>query len=159
MLELDNMQISGIFYNNVINKELVLSEKDEENLVPSYLKLKGRVIKDSNVVQRIDKSFINSNAASFIGGVGLKNDGGLKASNTLVSQDELDSYKQIVRELINKTIISIRNNDFKIKPIFYTKDENACKYCEYRELCYLRYEQKMILGNLEEESGDGEEME
>ena len=157
--ELDNMQISGIFYNNVINKELVLSEKDEENLVPSYLKLKGRVIKDSNVIQRIDKSFINSNAASFIGGVGLKNDGGLKASNTLVSQDELDSYKQIVRELINKTIISIRNNDFKIKPIFYTKDENACKYCEYRELCYLRYEQKMILGNLEEESGDGEEME
>ena len=58
---------------------------------------------------------------------------------------------------MKRTIISIRNNDFKISPKLENDDEN-CKYCDFKEICYLRAYQKRKINNSDGgEDNDGME--
>lgn len=149
---LDNMQIAGFYYNNIIPSELALKQIDEEDITPTYLKLKGKTLDEKDVISRIDTSFINSNAASFIHGIKLNTDGSFsKATSSLISREGIEEYKQIVKEVITNVVISIRNNDFKIEPKCYSSNDNACNYCEHRDICFRRHEQIIFVNEIGEE--------
>ena len=149
---LDNMQIAGFYYNCIIPGELALKQIDEEDITPAYLKLKGKTLEEKDVITRIDTSFINSNAASFINGIKINASGTFsKTSSSFISREGIEEYKRIVKEAINNVVISIRNNDFKIQPKFYSNNDNACSYCEHRDVCFKKYEQIKFVDQIGEE--------
>ena len=49
----------------------------------------------------------------------------------------------------------IRNNEFEISPLFLDNG-GACKYCEYRDICFVKANQRR--GKNEEDDNDGDEL-
>jgi ATP-dependent helicase/DNAse subunit B len=135
-----DLELAGLYINNVLTSSLFVKKEDDE-LIPGYLKLNGKTIGDLNAVAKIDSTVIDGKS-SFISGVALKSDGsGLKEVKSIVSPFAFEEYVQKVKDLYIDMDAKLRNNEFDIKPIFFSSRDNACMYCPYRDVCFVRREQ------------------
>lgn len=135
--------IIGIFINNVVNTKLTYGV-DEEALIDPYFRLNGKVTADIDLIGQIDKTIYNGKS-EFIKSVSITKEGRFAKSNSLVSPSEFDEYAEIALRKYLEADANIRNNNFIINPLFKSKSDNACKYCEYRDICYVKKNQRRYL--------------
>lgn len=147
-------QLLGIFINNVFDKALTYQIK-ENDLFNPYYKLKGKIIPDISVIQYLDESFFDSGKpSSFINSIYIKKDGSLSAHSTGVfaSKEEFKYYIEVARKLYLEADQRIRNNGFSINPLYIDDNKNGCKYCNYKDICFLKEYQRRYPDNLNEEN-------
>ena len=73
----------------------------------------------------------------------------------MVSLEEFNEYAEVALRKYLEADANIRNNKFIINPLFKSKSDNACKYCEYKDLCYVKKNQRRYLYNpIEDEKED-----
>ena len=125
----------GLFINNVISTSHN-NEVEEDELIPGYLKLNGKVLGDLSTIQLIDPTLAEGDSA-FINGVKIKKSGELSGSAT-VSDTAFFDYMSITKELFLKMDEQLRMNNFDISPIFKSERDNACEYCKYKDVCFVR---------------------
>ena len=135
----ENLHIAGLYINNVINYKFK-SEKDDEDIIDSYLKLNGITVSNQESALKIDESLSNGKSF-FIKGLSLKNGEFVKKGSSLAGDEEL---KQLQEDTLQKYLEAdegIRSNQFEISPLFLTSD-GPCKFCKHKDICFLREEQK-----------------
>ena len=148
-----NYDIIGTFINNVIDTKLSYG-KETEALINPYYRLHGKVVADIDLIGEIDKTIYNGKS-EFIRSVSTLKDGGLGKSDSLVNKDEFNEYAEVALRKYLEADANIRNNSFIINPLFKSKSDNACKYCEYKDLCYVKKNQRRYLYNpIEDEKED-----
>ena len=148
-----NYEIIGTFINNVIDTKLSYG-KESEALINPYYRLHGKVAGDIDLIGKLDKT-IYSGKSEFIKSVATLKDGGLGKSDSLVSLEEFNEYAEVALRKYLEADTNIRNNKFIINPLFKSKSDNACKYCEYKDLCYVKKNQRRYLYNpIEDEKED-----
>ena len=125
----------------------------EDEIIPSYLKLNGLTIDDVNTVKLIDKTFADGDS-KFIQGVNLVASGGFSKKAKIASKAEFDNYESIVKEIYETKNREIRDNKFDISPSYISDDKNACKYCPYRDICYVSVKDRRVIKLEEEEEVD-----
>lgn len=140
--EYSNYNVTGLYINNVINSGFTC-EKSEDEIIDSYLKLNGITLGTIDAASKIDQSILNSSRKSFfIKGVALKaKTDEFKSTKSIFIGNELEEMKAIVLNKYLEAIKKIRNNEFPIYPMAYSGD-SPCKYCEYRDICFVRNKQK-----------------
>ena len=143
--EFKNYQIIGTFINNVIDTKLSYG-KESEALINPYYRLHGKVVMDLGCIGQIDKTIYNGKS-EFIKSVSILKSGGFGKSDSLVSQEEFKNYAEIALRKYLEADANIRRNNFSINPLFKSKNDNACKYCEYKDLCYVKKAQRRYLYN------------
>lgn len=145
-----DLTLIGIYINNVLTNSLYVEQKEEE-LIPGYLKLNGKTLANIEAISYLD-STISGGKSSFINQVAIKKDGcSLKASNAIVGENELDNYVETVTELYKNMSAKLRDNIFDINPYFVSDRDNACQYCPYKDICYVRNNQYRLLEKEENE--------
>ena len=152
-----NYTIIGTFINNVVNTKLTYGV-DEESLIDPYFRLNGKVTADIDLIGQIDKNIYNGKS-EFIKAVSITKEGRFAKSNSLVSPSEFDEYAEIALRKYLEADANIRNNQFNINPLFKSKSDNACKYCEYRDICFVKKSQRRYLYNPKEDDEEGEDNE
>ena len=133
--EYKDYNIAGLYINNVINGSFD-SERADNEIIDSYLKLNGITVADMDCIKKIDSSIANDKSF-FLKGVSLKKDGNFKKSPNLVGNEELKQMEDLVLEKYKEAARRIRNNEFEIAPLSIG-DSDACKYCEYRDICFVK---------------------
>ncbi len=151
--EYEDYHIAGLYINNVINTSFG-SERNDDEVIDSYLKLNGVTVANLESIKKIDSS-INNEKSFFLKGVALKKDGNFKKSNGLVGDEELKQMEDLVLTKYKEAAQKIRNNEFEISPLFLDNG-GACKYCEYRDICFVKANQRR--GKNEEDDNDGDEL-
>lgn len=149
-----NYIIIGTFINNVVNTKLTYGA-DEESLIDPYFRLNGKVAADIDLIGQIDKTIYNGKS-EFIKSVSITKEGRFAKSNSLVSPSEFDDYAEIALRKYLEADANIRNNQFIINPLFKSKSDNACKYCEYRDICFVKKSQRRYLYNPIEDDEEDE---
>ena len=145
-----DLTLIGIYINNVLTNSLYVEQKEEE-LIPGYLKLNGKTLANIEAISYLD-STISGGKSSFINQVAIKKDGcSLKASNAIVGENEFDNYVETVTELYKNMSAKLRDNIFDINPYFVSDRDNACQYCPYKDICYVRNNQYRLLEKEENE--------
>lgn len=148
--EFKDLTLIGIYINNVLTNSLYVEQKEEE-LIPGYLKLNGKTLANIEAISYLD-STISGLKSSFINQVAIKKDGcSLKASNAIVGENEFDNYVETVTELYKNMSAKLRDNIFDINPYFVSDRDNACQYCPYKDICYVRNNQYRLLEKEESE--------
>ena len=132
-------ELIGLYINNVLTNSINVKEEEDE-LIPSYLKLNGKSIDDVNKLLEID-STLSSNKSSFINGVSLKKEGSLKLCKAIVSTSEFEEYRNTIYEKLLEMDENLRNNNFEIAPAYFSGFDHACLYCSYRDVCFVRHDQ------------------
>ena len=144
--------LAGLYINNVLTKSIKVEQEDDE-LIPSYLKLNGKTLGNFDVIKKIDPTIIDGKS-SFISGVSIKSDGSLRNGASLVSDLAFEEYENTVKELYLNMDNNLRNNNFPISP-YYINDRNyACEYCNYKDVCFVRMKDQGNFLNKEENEGE-----
>ena len=130
-----NLNIAGIYLQHILtgnNRKVV--NKTSNELRISELKLDGLTLNDENILSKFDSSYEKSNV---IKGLKKSKDNELTKSVTY-SYDDKNNLKELVKDLIIKCINNVYDSKFDISPIKIVNKEDACRWCNFKDICYRK---------------------
>lgn len=137
--EYANIFLVGCYLQKILDDDI---NKDE-------LKLEGYTYNNMETIKMIDKNYFDE---SFINGVHVKKDGTLKSSDKLFDTAYYENVINIVESKIQEAIDCILNNDFTINPKIVGGNNVSCKYCDYKDICYHKYKDAIVISQEEDEN-------
>lgn len=142
---LKKYKIVGVFINNVIDNRLSYSIPDD-SLINPYYRLNGKVIADVSLISFLDKT-IGDNKSEFIKSVKVTKEKVLGKSASLASEEEFDEYAEVAMRKFLEADTCIRDNKFPINPLYINSNNNACTHCSFKNICFVRANQRRIIVN------------
>lgn len=132
---LETVEFAGFYIQKVLpsekkyNKDKTLEEQTCENM-----KLCGYSNSDEHILKLFDKTYESS---EIIKGMKIKNDGNFSSSSHVLNTKQMDMIISKVDDQINKCIDNIDSCNFNINPKNINNNNISCKFCKYRDLCYM----------------------
>ncbi len=139
-LPFTNPIFAGFYYQNILLPKKKFGEKR------NTLKLDGYTIEEEEIIKKLDNSYQNSD---FIQGLKQKKDFTFAKSSKLLSWEEKEELLTVVEKKIEEAKDHILEGDFPINPKVLNKENISCKYCKYRDLCFV-LEKDFVYLNIEE---------
>lgn len=124
----------GIFYFKIDDPMVKTTEKAVEEVekeINKKLKMRGLVLKDVNIIKKIDEEIGRS---SSIIPAGLNKDGEISKSSSALPEEDFKALLKHVRGLIKEIGEEMLKGNAKIEP-FKKGGDTSCKYCEYISIC------------------------
>ena len=122
---------AGVFYYNI--KDPMIQEKIDADIetvqekVLKELKMNGLVLKDKELVQKMDSSLVSIP-------VSFNKDGSFRKNSSVASKEQFDILNRYVKTKISHIRQSIMTGDAQVSPYMLGK-KNACTYCPYSGVC------------------------
>ena len=127
---LKNVRIGGLYLQKILS-----TSKDVNERINS-LKLQGYSNSDIGVLEKVDSSYNNS---SVIKSMKTTSDGFYSYSKVL-SDDEFNYLSSLVSRKIDECSKGIINGEFDINPKQIGSVNKSCRYCNYKDICYMKNE-------------------
>ena len=115
----------------VLNNKTDIEEKRKE------LKLQGQTNSDLNIAEKVDKTYANS---KIINNLKAKQDGSFYANSKVISDEEIDELASNVESKIIEASEKVYNAEFNINPKQLKGKNIGCKYCKYKDICYMKHD-------------------
>lgn len=128
--EFKDSKIVGFYLQKLINTKQTDKEEDPKE----KLKINGYTIDDEKIIQKIDKTYEDS---QIIKGM-KKNKTGFYSYTKLIKEEEIEKIYKITEENIHKVIDAVEQGKFKINPKRINNKLISCEYCKYKDLCYFK---------------------
>lgn len=132
---LETVEFAGFYIQKVLpsekkyNKDKTLEEQTCENM-----KLCGYSNSDEHILKLFDRTYESS---EIIKGMKIKNDGNFSSSSHVLNTKQMNMIISKVDDQINKCIDNIDSCNFNINPKNINNNNISCKFCKYRDLCYM----------------------
>jgi ATP-dependent helicase/DNAse subunit B len=141
-----NPIFTGIYYQNILFPYPTWSEKlEKEKKERTYLQ--GYSTDNVDILERFDSTYQDS---ELIRSMKYTPEKGFGAYSKVLDDDTLYQMIQYTKDMIDKETNSILDAKFPIQPKIYAGDNIACKYCEYRDLCYVKEKDYKYLDKVED---------
>ncbi len=128
--EFKDARIGGFYLHILLN-----NYKDEKEF-KNYLKLKGYTNSDEKIINIVDSSYNNSELIR-----GMKTtQNGFSSYTKLINDEEIEELNNMIKNNIEKSSINILNGVFTINPKQIKDEIIGCKYCKYKDICYMKNE-------------------
>ncbi len=138
--EFKNAKIGGFYLQHILDDVL-----DKDSRIDS-LKLRGYSNSDKNILELVDNSYRDSKV---IKSMKVNSDESFNYYAKTISNDEIDELYNTVNNNVNSASNNIINAKFDINPKEINKELVGCKYCKYRSICFMKNEDKVVLGGEE----------
>jgi ATP-dependent helicase/DNAse subunit B len=79
----------------------------------------------------------------------LNKDGSFNANAKIISEEESNKMIEYTKKIIEKTTNNILEAKFDINPKFYNGENISCKYCSYKDICYMKEKDLVYLDKVE----------
>lgn len=140
--------IAGFYIQKVLaKKENIQFKKTEEELLESRLRLQGYTNRDEYSMEMIDDEYQNS---TVLQNLKFKKDGELSSTSKVLSNEEMNELISRVDAIIDEVILNILDGKFLINPKVIKGNNVACTYCHFKDICYKRKQNEVILGGDED---------
>ena len=144
-----NPYIVGFYLEHILDNEIKRDKKlSYEEQKKDNLKLSGYSTNNQKYLSIFDSSYEDS---SMISGMRVKKDGELASSAHALSEEEIEEIVNIVDKNIKSAVDEILNGNFNINPKIINGKNESCTFCKYRDICYLRENNKVYINT---EEGD-----
>ena len=68
----------------------------------------------------------------------LNKDGSFNANSKIISEEDSNKIIEYTKNKIEEATNNIIEGKFEINPKFYNKENISCKYCSYKDICYMK---------------------
>ena len=128
-----NADIAGFYLQKILNNEIVKDYKHTyETLKEDKLKLQGYSNSNIAILEKFDASY---NESKMIKGMRTTSKG--LGTKKVLRSDQIDTLENITETKINDAIEKILNAEFKINPKRIGMNNLGCKYCNFKDICFL----------------------
>ena len=129
-MDFKNIKFSGIYLQKVMPD---IEKKDEKK--EDKLKLEGYSNSDKDIIELFDSSYEESKV---IKGLRTKSNGEFYSNSKVMDDNTFNSLKEFAKKQVDNAIDNILDAKFDISPIKKEKDKDitACKYCNYKDICF-----------------------
>jgi ATP-dependent helicase/DNAse subunit B len=140
-----NPIFTGIYYQNILFNYPTWSEKLDKEIHDRYL-LKGYSTDDTNILEKFDCTFKNS---ELIKSMSYSEDKGFSRFTKIIDNDTMYNLIRYVKDEINNKTDKILEGDFSINPKVYNGENVSCKYCEFKDICFMKDKDIVYLDKVE----------
>ena len=128
---------AGLLYyrldNPIIEREEAMEEEAINQAIHKELRMAGIVNADTDVVTKMDQTIAGGGRSDTIP-VQIKADGTMAAASKAYPEEALETISNYVNWKIRDISHDILQGKIEKNPYEY-KEQNACEYCRYREVC------------------------
>ena len=144
----DNVIIGGFYLQKILNNYNNLEEKKKS------LKLQGYSNSDVNVLKEVDSSYDDSNVIQSL----KTTQSGFSAYSKVLDNNQMDKISDLVKDNVIKASNDILDGKFDINPKEINNEVVGCKYCPYKDICFMDNKDVISLESKELFGGDDNEM-
>lgn len=130
----NNPVFTGIYYQNILFNYPTWSNHVEKDIEDRY-KLVGYSTDDTYPLEIFDSTMENS---EFIKSMKYDNLKGFGTYTKLIDNNTYNELIDYTEKIINEKSKDIIAGEFAINPKVYDKDNVACKFCKFKDLCFMK---------------------
>ncbi|MBR2603864.1 MAG: PD-(D/E)XK nuclease family protein [Bacilli bacterium] len=131
-----NVEVLGFYIQRILNSTITAKKDCKlDDIKSDNLKLQGYTISDMDKISTVDSSYTKS---KIIASLGVKQDGDFYTASKVLSRDEMDNLKTLVKTKIDEMIDDILSSSFEINPKKIDGKDVSCTYCKYKDICYKK---------------------
>ena len=128
--EIKGVKIGGFYLQKILN---VSKDEEEEK---NNLKLQGYSNSNLDILEKVDSSYSDSNIIR-----GMKTTAnGFYYYSKVISDEEIEELYNVVETKIKEASKDILDARFDINPKKIKDEVRSCKYCKYKDICYMKNE-------------------
>ena len=132
--EISNPIFTGIYYQNILYDYPTWSKNLEKERNDKYL-LKGYSTDKTDILERFDSTYHDS---ELIKSMKYNPDKGFSSHTKLINDDTMFDLIKYTKNKIDKNVNDIISGKFDINPKVYGNENISCKYCQFKDLCFMR---------------------
>lgn len=141
--KLENIKFGGFYLQRVLNSIPVIDpKKDIEKIKKEGLLLSGFSNSNQDILEKVDNTYKNS---TIIKSMKLDSKGEFSRYSKILNDEQINKLIDITDEKINEAIEKICNTEFQINPKVTDKENLGCKYCQYRDICFVEKHDEVII--------------
>ena len=129
-----NPIFTGIYYQNILFSYPTWSTKLETEKKSQYL-LKGYSTDHVDILSRFDTTYENSEV---IKSMKYSEEKGFGTYSKVFDDDTVLQIVRYTKKHIDTKTQEILDGDFQINPKVYNGENVSCKFCTFRDLCFMR---------------------
>lgn len=127
--ELHNVKVGGFYLQKVLHNETNINAKVKE------MKLQGYSNSDLNILEKVDSSYTDSKMIKSM----KTTSNGFYQHAKVISDEEIDELSSKVENKIIEASDKVINAIFDINPKELKEKNEGCKYCKYKDICYMTH--------------------
>lgn len=132
---LKDATIGGFYLQKIINNQKEPEAKCEA------LKLQGYTNSNPRILGRVDKTYESSSLIKSM----RKSKDKFYSYSKILNDSQIDKMVALVEERIRDAVKNIMDANFQIDPKSIGGDNKGCKYCKFKDVCYMKNENIKIL--------------
>ena len=141
--KIDNIEILGFYIQRILNGVITEEQNKKLNdIKKDNLKLQGYTISDMGKTKIVDSSFEKS---EIIKSLSLTKTGDFSSNAKVLSKEEMDNLKELVKKRIDEMIDGILSSSFNINPKKIDSKDVSCIYCKYKDICFRKEKDYKLL--------------
>ena len=129
--KIKNPEFIGFYLDKLIHNK----PKYNEDILKKY-KLEGYTIDNENLISIFDKTYMDS---KMIKNMKITSNGFSSYAKT-ISKNQIDKLIELVDKKIEESRDNILSCNFKINPKRIDNELVGCKYCKYKDVCFMKEE-------------------
>lgn len=129
--KIKNPEFIGFYLDKLIHNK----PKYNEDILKKY-KLEGYTIDNENLISIFDKTYMDS---KMIKNMKITSNGFSSYAKT-ISKDQIDKLIELVDKKIDEARDNILSCNFEINPKRIDNELVGCKYCKYKDVCFMKEE-------------------
>lgn len=138
---LRDARLGGFYLQKILNNKKVPEEKIDS------LKLQGYSNADLEVLNLVDNTYANSKLIKSM----KTTSNGLSSYAKVLTDREIDELTELVYKKIREASDSILDGNFEINPKEIDGVQHGCKFCKYKDICYMNNKDIVKLKKIKQE--------
>ena len=143
---ISNPIFTGIYYQNILFNYPTWSKKLDKEIKDRYL-LKGYSTDNIDILERFDPTYEDS---EYIKSMKYNPEKGFGTYTKLIDDDTMINMVKYMDKHIKDKTNEILEGDFEIDPKIYDGKNISCKFCEYKDLCFMSNSNLKYLDKVED---------
>ena len=143
---ISNPIFTGIYYQNILFNYPTWSKNLDKDLKERYL-LKGYSTDKTDILERFDITYKDS---ELIKSMKYNPDKGFGPYTKLIDDNTMFNMIKFVNKHIKDKTEEILNADFKIDPKVYDGKNISCRFCTFKDLCFMKSDDIKYLDKVED---------
>lgn len=134
----ENIDVIGLYIQRIMDLNIPYDpKKDFIEEKKKRLRLNGITFDEISSIKCFDDTYESS---SIIHGLGMNKDGAWRSYSKVLPISKRDEMIKNMESIINESIDKVSDGIFDIHPLkINEKNIDACMYCEYKDICYRKF--------------------